>query len=311
MAKTAFIFPGQASQYVGMAKDLYDSSEKVRELYQRASEILGYDLMDVSFNGPLEKLTETMYTQPAILVHSLAILAELGGIIGRPAFVAGHSLGEYSALACSGVLNPRDAILAVRERSRLMQAACDASDGTMAAVIGCEGEKLEGLIKEASQEGVLQPANFNSPGQVALSGDRKAVEKAIELAKNYGARKAIPLQVGGAFHSPLMLPAPAELGKVLDGISFVPADVKVVTNVEATGETDPAKLKQLLIDQLTAPVLWRQSLEFMHQNGVEHFIEIGPGKVLSGLVKRTIKGVKIENIDTLQDLYNYMEVVEA
>jgi [acyl-carrier-protein] S-malonyltransferase len=311
MTKTAFIFPGQASQYVGMAKDLYDSSEKVKELYQRASDILGYDLMDVSFNGPLEKLTETMYTQPAILVHSLAILAELGENIGNPDYVAGHSLGEYSALACAGVLNPGDAILAVRERSRLMQAACDASDGTMAAVIGCEGEKLEGLIKEASREGVLQPANFNSPGQVALSGDRKAVEKAVELAKTYGARKAIPLQVGGAFHSPLMLPAPTELGKVLDGISFVPANVKVVTNVEATGEENPAKLKQLLIDQLTAPVLWRQSLEFMHRNGVEYFIEIGPGKVLSGLVKRTLKGVKIENIDTLQDLHNYMEVVNT
>jgi [acyl-carrier-protein] S-malonyltransferase len=311
MAKTAFIFPGQASQYVGMARDLYESSEKVKALYQKASEILGYDLMDVSFNGPLEKLTETMYTQPAILVHSLAILTELGGNTGDPAFVAGHSLGEYSALVCAGVLDPGDAILAVRERSRLMQAACDASDGTMAAVIGCEGEMLEELIKAASREGVVQPANFNSPGQVALSGDRKAVEKAVELAKTYGAKKAIPLQVGGAFHSPLMLPAPVELSKVLDGISFMPANIRVVTNVEAIGEKDPVKLKQLLIDQLTAPVLWRQSLEFMHHNGVEHFIEIGPGKVLSGLVKRTITGVKIENIDTLQDLHSYLEVAKV
>ena len=220
MGKTAFIFPGQASQYVGMAKDFYDSSPEVRKLYERASEILGYDLADVSFNGPIEKLTQTAYTQPAILVHSLAVLRDMGDDYGEVEFAAGHSLGEYSALAFAGVLTFEDAVLAVRERSRAMQAACDAAEGTMAALIGCEGENLDNLVQGASKAGIIQPANFNSPGQVAVSGERRAIEKAIEIAKDYGARKAIPLQVGGAFHSPLMEPAREKVAEVLNQMQF-------------------------------------------------------------------------------------------
>jgi len=311
MSKTAFLFPGQASQYVGMGKDFFENSERVRELYNKASDILGYDLMDVSFNGPLEKLTETQYTQPAILVHSLAILLEMGEQVGDLASVAGHSLGEYSALACAGVLKFEDAILAVRERSRLMQSACDAAEGTMAALIGCEGDNLKALLAEASKAGIIQPANYNSSGQVAISGDRKAVEKAISIAREFGARKAIPLQVGGAFHSPLMLPAQSELEKTIMNITFVPGRLEVVTNVEGRGEKSPDILKRLLVRQLTSPVLWMQSLEYMQSMGVERFVEIGPGKVLSGLVKRTLKDVQIENIDTVTDLKNYMEVIEA
>lgn len=311
MSKTAYIFPGQASQYVGMGQDFYQSSPKVKKLYDRASDILGYDLPDVSFKGPLDKLTETMHTQPAILVHSLAVLIELGDPEGELAFAAGHSLGEYSALACAGVLSFEDAIAAVRERSRLMQADCDAEDGTMAALIGCEGENLEKLIQAASQAGIVQPANFNSPGQVAISGSRAGVEKAIELAKDYGAKKAIPLQVGGAFHSPLMASAQKQLGEVLEMMNFNPASVPVVTNVRAEGETESAVLKQLLVDQITSPVLWRQSVENMIAGGVSKFVEIGPGKVLSGLVKRISREVTIENIDTLEDLEKYREGVQA
>lgn len=311
MKKTAYIFPGQASQYVGMGKDFYDSSQTVKDLYNKASEILDYDLADVSFNGPIEKLTQTVYTQPAILVHSLAVLSEMGEKAHEAAFVAGHSLGEYSALACAGVLSFEDAILAVRERSRAMQAACDANDGTMAAMIGCEGENLEKLIKAASEAGIVQPANFNSPGQVAISGARNAVENAVEIAREFGAKKAILLQVGGAFHSPLMQPAQSELEEVLKGIDFKKARVEVVTNVEAVGRTDPDKLREMLVKQITSPVLWRQSLEYMTDSGVERFVEIGPGKVLSGLAKRTIKGTAIENIDTVEDLKEYMEVVTS
>jgi len=302
MTKTAFIFPGQASQYVGMGQDFYNSSPKVKDLYEEASGILGYDLADVSFNGPLDKLTETMHTQPAILVHSLAVLLELGELSSELTYTAGHSLGEYSALACAGVLSFSDAIKAVRERSRLMQSACDAEDGTMAALIGCEGENLDNLIKAASESGIVQPANFNSPGQVAISGSRKAIGKAVELAKEFGAKKAIPLQVGGAFHSPLMLPAQDELAKVLESMNFNQANIPVVTNVAAEGCANPQKLKELLVRQITSPVLWKQTIEHMLANGVERFVEIGPGKVLSGLVKRINRGTQIENINSIADM---------
>jgi [acyl-carrier-protein] S-malonyltransferase len=311
MTETAFLFPGQASQYVGMGQDFYNSSMAVKKLYERASQILEYDLAEVSFNGPIEKLTQTAYTQPAILVHSLAILSEMGELQDKPLFVAGHSLGEFSALACAGVLAYDDAIMAVRERSRLMQQACDASDGTMAALIGCEGENLNSLIEEAKSEGILQPANFNSPGQVALSGDRKAIEKAIAIAKQHGAKKAMPLKVGGAFHSPLMNSARDPLAEVLDKIEFKPTQVALVTNVTAKPEQDPAELRQLLVRQITSPVLWRQSLEYMRQNGVKRFVEIGPGKVLSGLVKRTLKDVEIENIDTFENLQEFMQSAQV
>jgi [acyl-carrier-protein] S-malonyltransferase len=311
MIKTAYIFPGQASQYVGMARDFYESSQAVRGLYHKASEILGYDLADVSFNGPLEKLTMTVYTQPAILVHSLAILSEMQEKALEAEFVGGHSLGEYSALACAGVLSYEDAILAVRERSRAMQEACDVNDGTMAAMIGCDGDNLEKLLKEASQAGIVQPANYNSPGQVAISGSREAVEKTVEIARDFGAKKAILLQVGGAFHSPLMEPAQSRLESVLNNIDFKKARVEVVTNVEAVGHSEPDKLREQLVRQITSPVLWRQSLEYMADKGVERFVEIGPGKVLSGLVKRTIKGATIENIDTVEDLKKYMEAVSS
>ncbi|MBD3217892.1 MAG: ACP S-malonyltransferase [candidate division Zixibacteria bacterium] len=311
MGKTAFIFPGQASQYVGMAKDFYDSSPEVKKLYDRASEILGYDLADVSFSGPIEKLTQTVYTQPAILVHSLAVLTEMGDDFGEVEFAAGHSLGEYSALAFAGVLSFEDSILAVKERSRAMQSACDAAEGTMAALIGCEGENLEKLLEEASKTGIIQPANFNSPGQVAVSGDRKAVEKAIEIAKDFGAKKAIPLQVGGAFHSPLMESARAEVEAVLSKMDFKDGRIAVVTNVEAKGEKDSGHLRELLIRQITSPVLWKQTVDHMVENGVDRFIEIGPGKVLSGLVKRSAKGSNIGNIDTVEDLKKFKETVSA
>jgi len=309
MNNTAFIFPGQASQYVGMGRDLFESSAAVRELYGAASRILEYDLAKICFEGPVEKLTETVYTQPAILVHSLAVLLELGYRDNPPAFVAGHSLGEYSALACAGVLSFEDAIFAVRERSRLMQSACQAADGTMAALLGCEGEDLEGLLKEAGQEGVIQAANFNSLGQVAISGERPAVEKAVGTAKTFNARKAILLTVGGAFHSPLMQPAQIGLQRVLASVKFNQAEIPVIANVTARPVSAAEDIRRLLVEQITAPVLWRQTIEYLYSRKVTRFIEIGPGKVLSGLVKRTLKDVQIEGIDTVEELHGYLETV--
>ncbi len=311
MTKTAYIFPGQASQYVGMACELFDSNEDVRNLYASASAILGFDLADVSFNGPLEKLTKTEHTQPAVLVHSLAVLTALDGLNVDPDFCAGHSLGEYSALACAGGLSFEDAISAVRHRSRLMKEACDSTDGTMTAAIGGDEKAIEKLVADAADYGILQPANFNSPGQVALSGDRSAVEFAQKEYKNYGFRRMLPLKVGGAFHSPLMSYAAERMGDALSGLKFSQPRCPVVANVTAEPVTDPDVHKRLLVEQITSPVRWTQSVQKMYDLGVRRFIEIGPGKVLTGLVKKTVSGVELINIDNWEDVVRYMEALET
>lgn len=302
MSKIAFLFPGQGSQYVGMAQDLYSASDEVKKLYSQASEILGYDLAEVSFKGPEDRLKETVVTQPAILLHSLSWLTMLADSQIEAEFAAGHSLGEYSALASAGVLSHADAIKAVDTRCKAMQEACDANPGTMAAIIGLERGKVEELRSRIAELGVCVPANFNSPSQLAISGEKAAVEAALPVAKELGAKRAVMLPVGGAFHSPLMETAAAKLQKTLETLNFSEPRFSVVPNVTGKAESSAAKLKGLLVDQITSPVLWTDTLEELAQQGVQRFVEIGPGKVLGGLVKRTLQGAQILSLDRLEDL---------
>jgi len=309
--KFALVFPGQGSQYVGMAKDLYESSPEVKELYAKASDVLEYDLAKVSFEGPEELLVQTKYTQPAIFVHSVSLWQFLKkeGIL--PSFVAGHSLGEYSAAVCAGFFSFEDGLKAVKHRSLLMQKACDREKGTMAAIIGLSREKVLELCKQASNYGIVQPANFNSPDQVAITGDLIGVEKGAELAKEFGAKRVMLLSVGGAYHSPLMALAKEGMAEVLNSVKINPGQVLLIANVTATPTKDPVELKYLLIEQITSSVLWHQSMEYLYSQGIKDFIEIGPGKVLQGLLRRSFKEVNLFGIDKLSELEQFVREYKA
>ncbi len=279
----AYIFPGQGAQFIGMGKDLFDNSRTGKELFEKANDILGYKITDIMFSGTDEELRQTKVTQPAIFLHSVILAHELGDNF-QPDMVAGHSLGEFSALVAAGALSFEDGLTLVYARAMAMQAACEAEPSTMAAILGLEDEVVESVLNSIDE--VVVPANYNSHGQLVISGSIKGIDIACEKLKEAGARRALQLKVGGAFHSPLMEPARVELAKAIENTLFNPPVCPVYQNVNAKPETSPERIKENLIAQLTSPVRWTQTIENMIADGADMFIEVGPGNVLQGLVKK-------------------------
>lgn len=285
------MFPGQGSQFSGMGKDLYEKSQEARELFEKANRILGYDISKIMFEGSDEELKQTKVTQPAIFLHSV-ILSKIAGI--HPDMMAGHSLGEFSALTAAGSLSFEDGLSLVYKRAMAMQKACEQNPSTMAAVLGLEDEMVEKLCKEVP--GIVVAANYNCPGQLVISGENKAIEEACIKMKEAGAKRALPLPVGGAFHSPLMEPAGKELQEAIESTSFNKPVCPVYQNVNAKPVTDVEEIRQNLIAQLTAPVRWTQTIKNMIKDGASEFYECGPGKVLQGLVKKVDRQMETNSV---------------
>jgi [acyl-carrier-protein] S-malonyltransferase len=303
MGKIAFIFPGQGSQTVGMGKDIAQSDANIAAVFQSADERLGFSLSSLIFEGPQETLTLTYNAQPALLTTSIALLEKVKEAGITADYVAGHSLGEYTALVAAGAISFTDAVYAVRKRGEFMEEAVPAGEGTMAAVLGMDAAALEAVTKEVSEQGdPVQLANLNCPGQIVISGSKAGVEKAGQLAKERGAKRVIPLEVSGPFHSSLMKPAASKLQDVLNTIAIRDAEIPVITNVTAQPVVKKEEILRLLIEQLYSPVRWEQSVETMIGLGVDTFIEIGPGKVLSGLVKKINRNVSVYAVNDLASL---------
>ncbi len=278
----AFIFPGQGAQFVGMGKDLYQNAALAKELFEQANDILGFSITDIMFNGTAEDLKQTKVTQPAIFLHSVILSKTIENF--QPDMVAGHSLGELSALVANGTLSFEDGLKLVSRRAIAMQGACETTPGTMAAILGLEDSVVEQGCSEV--QGVVVPANYNCPGQLVISGEVNAINEACELLKEKGARRALVLPVGGAFHSPLMEPAREELAAAIEQTNFSEPICPVYQNVSTTAVSNPEEIKKNLIAQLTAPVKWTQSVQQMVADGAHNFTEVGPGKVLQGLVRK-------------------------
>lgn len=288
----AYVFPGQGAQFVGMGKELYESNEAAKKLFEQADEILGFSISDIMFNGTPEDLKQTKVTQPAVFLHSIAAAHTIEGF--KPDAVAGHSLGELSALVAAQVLDFADGLQLVAKRANAMQKACELQAGTMAAILGLEDAVIEKVCQET--EGVVVAANYNCPGQLVISGEVPAVEAACEKLKEAGAKRALFLPVGGAFHSPLMEPAREELKAAIERTEFKKPICPVYQNVVAKGVTNPEELKQNLIAQLTAPVKWTQTIQQMLQDGITEFVEVGPGKTLQGLIKKVDRAAEVSGV---------------
>jgi [acyl-carrier-protein] S-malonyltransferase len=311
MGKIAFVFPGQGSQTVGMGKQLAEQYPEVMEYFTKADDTLSFNLSKLIFEGPQEELTQTANTQPALLTTSAAILERFRKSSIKPDFVAGHSLGEYTALVAAGALTFEDGVFAVRKRGEFMEGAVPNGEGSMAAILGLGREPLSEVTAEVSESGFpVSLANLNCPGQIVISGSRKGVELAGEKAKEAGAKRAIPLEVSGPFHSSLMKPAASQLREVLDGLDMKDAQIPVIANVSAKPMTAAEEMKENLIEQLYSPVLWEDSVVKMIDLGVDTFIEIGPGKVLSGLIKKINRSVKIYSISDEETCQSVIEALK-
>lgn len=290
----AFVFPGQGAQFVGMGKDMYDNFAEAKTMFEKANGILGFRITDLMFEGTDEDLRQTKVTQPAIFLHSVILAKTMGGKF-CPDMVAGHSLGEFSALVAAGALSFEDGVTLVSKRAMAMQKACEMHPSTMAAIIALPDETVEKICSEV--EGVVVPANYNCPGQLVISGTEEAIDEACKRLSEAGAKRALKLSVGGAFHSPLMEPARVELAEAIEKAPFSRPVCPVYQNVSTVAETDPDVIKANLVKQLTSPVKWTQSVQHMIADGATEFIEVGPGKVLQGLVKKIDKGMNAHSIE--------------
>ena len=311
MSKIAFLFPGQGAQYVGMGKEISNNYEKANEIFDIATDALGLDIKDICFNGPDEELVKTENTQPAILTTSIAMLKILESEGIKADVTAGLSLGEYASLVYSGALDFKEAVKLVQKRGKYMQEAVPEGKGTMAAILGLDRDVVEEVISEASKSGIVEGANYNCPGQIVLSGEIKAIEDAVKIAKEKGAKRAVILPVSAPFHCSLLKPAGEKLKKELDQINITPLNIKTISNVTGNYINNESEVKELLINQVSSSVLWEDTIELMLKDGVDNFIEIGPGKTLTAFVKKIAKKNKANancfNVEDIESLKNTLD----
>ena len=311
MSKIAFVFPGQGSQIVGMGQDIFQENEQAKHLFQAADQKLEFALSNLIFTGSQEELTITYNAQPALLTTSYVFFTALKEAGIRPDYTAGHSLGEYTALAAAGAISFEEAVYTVRKRGEFMEAAVPNKTGSMAAILGMDRALLEEVTATITESGeIVQLANINCPGQIVISGTREGVNQAMALAKEKGAKRALPLEVSGPFHSALMKPAAEKLNEVLNSVSIVQANIPVISNVTAEPISEPTDIKERLIEQLYSPVLWEDSVKTLISLGVDTFVEVGPGKVLSGLIKKVDRSVTLYSVSDLESLAKTVEALK-